>query len=63
MEPWLRLATEVSSAQGGPVHHRKPAVPFKHHAERRHHIPKPRYRVTNWSEYDVAPRRWGSLTV
>jgi hypothetical protein len=42
---------------------RKSAVPFKHHAERRHHIPKPRYRVTNWREYDAALRRRGSLTV
>jgi hypothetical protein len=40
-----------------------PAVPFKHHAEHRHHIPKPRYRVTNWPEYDAALRRRGSLTV
>jgi hypothetical protein len=39
------------------------AVPFKHHAEHRHHIPKPRYRVTNWAEYDASLRRRGSLTV
>ena len=38
-------------------------MPFKHHAEHRHHIPKPRYRVTNWREYDAALRRRGSLTV
>jgi hypothetical protein len=38
-------------------------VSFKHHAEHRHHIPKPRYRVTNWPEYDAALRRRGSLTV
>ena len=38
-------------------------MPFKHHAERRHHIPKRRYRVTNWREYDAALRRRGSLTV
>jgi Transposase DDE domain len=38
-------------------------VPFKHHAEHRHHIPKPRYRVTNWSDYDAALKRRGSLTV
>ena len=38
-------------------------MPFKHHAEQRHHIPKPRYRVTNWAEYDAALRRRGSLTV
>jgi hypothetical protein len=48
---------------GCSIHHRKPVVPFKHHAERRHHIPKPRYRVTNWPEYDAALRRRGSLTV
>ena len=40
-----------------------PAVPFKHHAEHRHHIPKPRYRITNWPAYDTALRRRGSLTV
>jgi hypothetical protein len=38
-------------------------VPFKHHAEHRHRIPKRRYRVTNWREYDVVLRRRGSLTV
>ena len=38
-------------------------MPFKHHAEHRHHIPKPRYRVTNWPEYDAALRRRGSLTL
>jgi hypothetical protein len=38
-------------------------VPFKHHAAHRHHIPKPRYRVTNWPEYDAALRQRGSLTV
>ena len=42
---------------------RKPAVPFKHHAEHRHHIAKPRYRVTNGSEYDVALRRGQSDSV
>jgi hypothetical protein len=36
-----------------------PTVPFKHHAEHRHHIPKPRYRITNWPEYDAALRRRG----
>ena len=36
---------------------------FKHHAEHRHHIPKPRYRVTNWAEYDASLKRRGSLTV
>ena len=39
------------------------ALPFKHHAEHRHHIPKPRYRVTNSADYDASLRRRGSLTV
>jgi hypothetical protein len=60
---WLRLVIEAWSAQGGPIHRRKPAVPFKHHAECRHHIPKPRYRVMNWPEYNAALKRRGRLTV
>ena len=39
------------------------AVPFKANAERRHHIPKQRYRVTNSAAYDAALRQRGSLTV
>jgi hypothetical protein len=39
------------------------ALPFKYHAEHRHRIPKARYRVTNWSEYDASLRQRGSLTV
>jgi hypothetical protein len=38
-------------------------VPFKANAARRHRIPKQRRRVTNWTEYDAALRRRGSLTV
>jgi hypothetical protein len=38
-------------------------MPFKANAARRHRIPKQRYRVTNWAEYDVALRQRGSLTV
>src|SRR5208283_2308105 len=45
-------------------------LPFKYYAEHRHHIPKPRHRVTNWAteharegEYDAALKRRGSLTV
>ncbi len=37
-------------------------MPFKYHGEHRHHIPKPRYRVTNWADYDASLRRRGSLT-
>jgi hypothetical protein len=42
---------------------RIPAVPFKANADRRHHIPKQRHRVTNWAEYDAALRQRGSLTI
>ena len=38
-------------------------MPFKHLAERRHHIPKQRHRVTNWAAYDASLRGRGSLTV
>jgi hypothetical protein len=38
-------------------------VPFKANAARRHHIPKQRHKVTNWSAYDAALRRRASLTV
>jgi hypothetical protein len=39
------------------------AFPFKYHAEHRHRIPKPQYRVTNWAEYDASLKRRGNLTV
>src|SRR5205085_2488089 len=38
-------------------------MPFKANADRRHHIPKQRRRITNWAEYDAALRQRGSLTV
>jgi Transposase DDE domain len=38
-------------------------LPFKANADRRHRIPKQRYRVTNWAEYDAALRQRGSLMV
>jgi hypothetical protein len=40
-----------------------PAMPFKANADRRHHIPKQRQKVTNWAEYDAGLRARGSLTV
>jgi hypothetical protein len=40
-----------------------PVVPFEANATRRHRIPKQRYRVTNWAEYDASLRQRGSLTV
>ena len=38
-------------------------MPFKANADRRHHIPKQRHRVTNSTAYDAALRQRGSLTV
>lgn len=32
-------------------------------AKRRHHIPKMKFKVTNWAEYDAGLRRRGSLTL
>ena len=38
-------------------------MPFKAGAERHHHIPKQRHRVTSSAAYDAALRQRGSLTV
>jgi len=38
-------------------------MPFKTNADRRHHIPRQRQRVTNWAEYAAALRARGSLIV
>jgi DDE family transposase len=38
-------------------------MPYKFNEARRHKIPKARYRVTNWPEYDAALVKRGSLTV
>ena len=38
-------------------------MPFKANQDRRHHIPRQRYQVTNWPAYDAALRHRGSLTV
>ena len=38
-------------------------MPYKYNESRRHKIPKARYRVTNWPEYDSALIRRGSITV
>src|SRR3954447_1112035 len=51
-----RRWTNPSDDPGSPM-------PFKANADRRHHIPKQRRRVTNWAEYDAALRQRGSLTV
>jgi len=38
-------------------------MPNKHNANGRHHIPKMKFRVRNWREYDAALRARGSLTM
>ena len=38
-------------------------MPYKANEPRRHKIPKARYKIENWAEYDAALRRRGSLTV
>ena len=38
-------------------------MPYKFNEARRHKIPKAKYKVTNWPDYDVALVRRGSLTV
>ncbi|MGI4792843.1 MAG: transposase, partial [Janthinobacterium lividum] len=38
-------------------------MPFKANADRRHHIPRQRHRVTNSAAFDSALRQRGSLTV
>jgi hypothetical protein len=38
-------------------------MPHKANAARRRHIPRPKRRVTNWTEYNEALRQRGSLTV
>ncbi len=38
-------------------------MPYKANEPRRHKIPRARYKVTNWPEYDRALQQRGSLTV
>src|SRR5215213_5160553 len=38
-------------------------MPYKANEPRRHRIPRARYRVTNWPDYDRALQQRGSLTV
>jgi hypothetical protein len=48
--------------RGCPLNSR-PLMPYKENEPRRHKIPKARYKIENWAEYDAALRRRGSLTV
>src|SRR4051794_18920659 len=49
--------------RSAPVRCSESPLPYKANQPRRHRIPKARYKVANWAEYDAALRRRGSLTV
>jgi Transposase DDE domain len=38
-------------------------MPHKYNTDRRHHIPRARYKVTNWKAYEAGLRQRGSLTI
>ena len=38
-------------------------MPYKHNESRRHKIEKPRYKVTNWTEYNNRLRQRGDITI
>jgi hypothetical protein len=38
-------------------------MPHKYNADRRHRIPRSRYKVTNWRDYEAGLRQRGSLTI
>ncbi|EUM16582.1 hypothetical protein L465_00396 [Enterobacter sp. BIDMC 29] len=38
-------------------------MPHKHNAGKRHHIPKAKYTVTNWPQYEAGLKQRGSLTL
>ena len=41
----------------------KIVMPFKFHRNGRHHIPRQKFRVTNWRDYEAALRSRGSLMI
>ena len=60
MEPMARL-TLCRYGRRPPILVR--SMPYKFNETRRHKIPKAKYRVTNWPEYDASLVRRGSLTI
>ncbi len=38
-------------------------MPHKHNAKKRHHIPKAKYTLTNWPQYEAGLKQRGSLTL
>jgi hypothetical protein len=47
----------------GRFHRPRQPVPYKHHEHRRHKFTKPKYKVTNWPDYNEALRRRGDITI
>ncbi len=57
-------AADLADVGSLPISHpRIFALPFKLNADRRHHIPKQKHKVTNSAAYDASLRQRGSLTV
>ena len=59
----LGLAVRVARGRTATVSDLECPVPFKANADRRHHIPRQKFKVTNWRAYDACLRQRGSLTV
>ncbi|CAI1219542.1 Uncharacterised protein [Serratia quinivorans] len=38
-------------------------MPHKHNVNKRHHIPKAKYTLTNWPQYEAGLKQRGSLTL
>src|SRR4051794_1109541 len=53
---------QAGQYRGRPLNPRA-LMPYKANEPRRHKIPKARYKIGNWAEYDTALRQRGSLTV
>lgn len=53
---------ERAGVEGQPPYDHECPVPFKAKPDCRHHIPKQRFKVTNWRVYDQSLRQRGSLT-
>src|SRR3984957_12018839 len=54
----MGLAVKVPVVGAGRI-----VMPFKFHRNGRHHIPRQKFRVTNWRDYEAALRSRGSLTI
>jgi DDE domain len=54
----MGLAVKVPVVGSGRI-----VMPFKFHRNGRHHIPRQKFRVTNWRDYEAALRSRGSLTI